>query len=558
VQRFGGQRQRGQIVANNGFVAPGPGQWGIDRSHISGGATPVAIELMTAPAERGMRKMFAELGAPLDTLRAQYIRGFGYFRLIPLIGANKPAAKLPPLPVLKLASKLHPAFRSRAKTAAVTLRDRPWLAMVQRWEREVKPELVAKNQTFQSVDVHAIDEAALVKHLAALEAHARSTVELHFWLHGYDLIPLALYLRECDRWKIAPSEAVKALGGASPSTSAPRDQLFAMRQLIDAAGAHPTSLADVRAVSPDAKRLLDDYLADHGSRVVGYDIVDLTLNELGGNVLSSILDARAHTKIDVSSVAAALRAKVGAEGRDDFEQAYADARLVMNIRDENGPNTVQWPLGLIRSAMLAAGKRLAARSRLLDAEHALELGFDELSAMLTTGDGPSAAQVAQRSTDRLADSELDPPTTLGPVEAVPPSSVLPGPLRTLVEAIEIVMSQMDLQGAADGELLVGSGIGTTVYRGRVRRAADAHDAIHCLEPGEVLVVRATSSAFNTVLTCAGALVTANGGPLSHAAVIARELGIPAVVGARGACDLPDGTLVEVDPIRGRVTVISTP
>ena len=47
----------------------------------------------------------------------------------------------------------------------------------------------------------------------------------------------------------------------------------------------------------------------------------------------------------------------------------------------------------------------------------------------------------------------------------------------------------------------------------------------------MLVVRATSPAFNAVLAIAGAVVTAEGGPLSHAAVLARELGIPAVVGA---------------------------
>ena len=58
----------------------------------------------------------------------------------------------------------------------------------------------------------------------------------------------------------------------------------------------------------------------------------------------------------------------------------------------------------------------------------------------------------------------------------------------------------------------------------------------------MLVVRATSPAFNVVLTIAGAVVTANGGAMSHAAVLARELGIPAVVGAGGALEIADGSL----------------
>jgi pyruvate,water dikinase len=71
----------------------------------------------------------------------------------------------------------------------------------------------------------------------------------------------------------------------------------------------------------------------------------------------------------------------------------------------------------------------------------------------------------------------------------------------------------------------------------------------------VLVVRATSPAFNAVLAVAGAVVTSHGGALSHAAVLARELGIPAVVGAPGALDIADGATVTVDPVLGRVAVV---
>jgi pyruvate,water dikinase len=55
---------------------------------------------------------------------------------------------------------------------------------------------------------------------------------------------------------------------------------------------------------------------------------------------------------------------------------------------------------------------------------------------------------------------------------------------------------------------------------------------------------------------AGAIVTEEGGLLCHAAVIARELGIPAVIGAADAMALiPDGATIEVDPVRGAVRVV---
>ena len=78
-----------------------------------------------------------------------------------------------------------------------------------------------------------------------------------------------------------------------------------------------------------------------------------------------------------------------------------------------------------------------------------------------------------------------------------------------------------------------------------------------MHPGDVLVVRFTTPAFNTVLTIAGAVITTEGALLSHAAVMARELGIPAIIGAAGALEeIPDGAEVEVDPRAGTATVLA--
>jgi pyruvate,water dikinase len=112
-----------------------------------------------------------------------------------------------------------------------------------------------------------------------------------------------------------------------------------------------------------------------------------------------------------------------------------------------------------------------------------------------------------------------------------------------------------LGGEEHGAPMAGTGIGTQPYRGRARRADTPEDAIAELEPGDVLVVPYTTPAYNTVLPLAGAIVTAEGGALSHAAVLARELGISAVVGVSGAMSVPDGATVEVDPVAGLVRVL---
>ena len=83
---------------------------------------------------------------------------------------------------------------------------------------------------------------------------------------------------------------------------------------------------------------------------------------------------------------------------------------------------------------------------------------------------------------------------------------------------------------------------------------DADDALDRVDPGDVIIARLTVPTFNSVLAIAGAVVTENGGLLCHTAVIARELGIPAVVGVADALTaIPDGATVTVDPVAGTVT-----
>jgi rifampicin phosphotransferase len=78
-----------------------------------------------------------------------------------------------------------------------------------------------------------------------------------------------------------------------------------------------------------------------------------------------------------------------------------------------------------------------------------------------------------------------------------------------------------------------------------------------VQRGDVLVTASTTESFNIVLPILGAIVTDSGGLLSHAAIVSREYGIPAVVGCRDATALiADGAKVRVDGTSGEVTVIA--
>ena len=92
------------------------------------------------------------------------------------------------------------------------------------------------------------------------------------------------------------------------------------------------------------------------------------------------------------------------------------------------------------------------------------------------------------------------------------------------------------------------------YRGTARVIASLDEAAR-LEPGDVLVCSATAPEWTAYFGVAGALVIDVGGMLTHGAIVAREFGIPAVVGAGGATErIPDGATVTVDGAAGVVTI----
>jgi pyruvate,water dikinase len=531
------------------FAAPGPGQWQLDRSHYTGGVTPISQWLLTDGMQHGFRRIFAELGVPADTIETRFVNGFNYTRLRPLIGADKPPRKPPPTPLLWLAARLHPEFRKRTKAATNTLQTSPSNAVVDRWHREIRPSLRATNLRLQAVDHSTLSDDELREHIRELLDHLHGNYELHFWLHGHDLGPIARYLYECHGWGIDPATAIDALAGASPSTVGPRERLHRLRLLIDTSDRPVTSLDDVRAVSDEAAALLDEHMLEHGHVLAtGYDITASTLGELPEVVLQSIRTASPAPAYDDEATAARLRAQAPAEHRDTFDRVLADARNVMDMRDDQGPMTVEWPAGLLRRALLEAGTRLGV------GDHIFELTPDEARALFHEA-APTPHELQSRATTRLAQARLDPPLTLGEPEAEPPLDTLPTALATTVAMVQFSLKYTGLAGDRTDPPLSGTGVGASSYTGRAVVADSADDAMERLAPGDVLVVRATSPAFNLVLSIAGAVVTVDGGAMSHAAVLARELGIPAVIGASGALTITDGAMVEVDPVAGVVRVV---
>lgn len=110
------------------------------------------------------------------------------------------------------------------------------------------------------------------------------------------------------------------------------------------------------------------------------------------------------------------------------------------------------------------------------------------------------------------------------------------------------------EDTGDPLLLKGKGASRGVVTGRARVAFSLEEA-EALQPGEVLVCPFTAPSWMPAFTTAAAIVTNQGGVLSHAAIEAREYGIPCVTGTESGTErIPNGATVTVDGLEGTVRI----
>jgi pyruvate,water dikinase len=111
------------------------------------------------------------------------------------------------------------------------------------------------------------------------------------------------------------------------------------------------------------------------------------------------------------------------------------------------------------------------------------------------------------------------------------------------------------EAAAEGSEIKGLAVSPGVVEGRARVVLDplAGDPV---EPGEILVCETTDPSWTSLFLVTAGLVIDIGGPLSHGAILARELGVPCVINSRiGTQVLRTGDLLRVDGDTGRVKVL---
>lgn len=538
--------------------APGDEQllWERDRMHFPGQVTALEAELVSEAVGPGFRHAARRYAMPVADLRVRTEHGYTYNATVPVVAPPEELEEL--------------GRRSEAVLMPVVGR------LGELWDEQILPEIREHLAAMAAVDVDGASPGELLAALDATLARATRLWELHFEI----VFPSYLAVSEFDElyrdlFGGETFDAYRLLEGIETKTFEVGRDLWRLSRLA-LESAEVTRVLEREPAAAVRERLgasadgrgflaeLDGHLAAYGQRSPIWGISTPTFAEDPAPVIKMLKDYVGQPDAADPGLAlrrlAAERETAIAEARErlagypapvveQFEGMLAAAQVGLRLTEDHGFYIDAWGLALVRRIVMATGRRLAEAGAVDAPEDVLHLTAAELRATAAADAAPDRrAIVAERRADLARYADVAPPFRLGTMPAGPPPD---GPAsRTSMK-----FAGMPPTAQSEPGVLRGSAGSEGAITGVARVVASLDDAAR-LQPGEVLVAETTAPPWTPLFAVAGAIVTDTGGVLSHCAVVAREYGIPAVVGVGIAtAEIADGALVEVDGDAGTVRIL---
>jgi len=534
---------------------PPHGYWERNTAHFPTGISRHLWELLMPAHHEGTQIGFQRYGCAIARFDFARFRGTVYVRKHFI---NEPAE-----------------LSARGRIAQQAVSTRLWRRDRAAWER-VKIPFRARLLELAEQDVSSLHSTSLIHRLTALREIFTEGVIQHFTQQPASMCAVGDWVRNACAWTgVGTSEALAVLRNSSRESA---DCLQAIRKIAEMINANKTAAALMRdPILPAAVRLehlgnessqignaIDAYLKEYGDRIVtGFDMTDLTLRELPHMIIALLsshlrLSGGCEREIRFSDIEQQLRSRVPIENRSVFDDGLEEAKHAYGLNDEDVRLTYLWPLGLLRRSMQSAAKELVGRGAINSADDIFQTTPAELDGLLCGKSSPTADELSKRTAESIAWALEEPPLTFGEPESIS-EELLNLECARVTAAIQFYLAEMETAGAtasetSDSVAIEGLAASPGRYAGRARVVRGPSD-FEKVTPGDVLVARTTSPAYNIILPVIGGVVTDRGGALCHAAIVAREFGIPAVVGTNLATTrIPDGAQVLVDGDHGFVRV----
>ncbi|MDQ3443741.1 MAG: PEP-utilizing enzyme [Chloroflexota bacterium] len=531
--------------------------WTFDPMHFPFPLSPLTVSTLGPCFANGATAAFRELHAPIEQVDVVHRNYYRYERWSPVIPAGDDEAR-----------RIGETAEASAKSEIAR--------MMERWLGEHLPRISAHHQRIQEMPVESATPAELTVLIDELNAIHTDLWTIHFRVAIPMLLSMQLFDElyadlfdgeEADAHALLVgglSESVKAGFGLSDlaiaATGLGLDSLFKETD--------PGSLIERLEASPDGWTLLGrlyEYLETYGLRQDLFEFSTPTWREDPSIALASIRsyimtgrDARAEHEVMARSAELALataRANLAAYPeavRNQFEAMVQFGRHGAFLQEEHNFYIDQRGMALIRLFYMRVGNRFVGAGLLQAPADIFLLAHEEIRQSVQQRFSGSAGnlrgQVDIRRAELASAGQLAPPPFIGDAPSGPPPADNPMG-RALVRFFG-----GPPQDSGSPDQIKGNGGSRGVATGIARVARTLDEAKH-VRPGEILVAVTTMPAWTPLFGVAAAVVAETGGPLSHCAIVAREYGLPAVVGAHGATTrIRTGQTITVDGGTGIVTL----
>lgn len=525
--------------------------WQFDRVHAPRPLTPLSQDLLLPAFGEGMNAALDEIGYP-HRFAMRSVNNFAYLGIISSPAHGEALDKL-------LAEHTHLAASNSARLASL-------------WQQQWLPSIQPGLERLRAAQYASLKDAELLSVLAELRAdlanrwriHGRvllvylaastfeefyrehlnpaDPTEPYLLLHGFPTMALqsSRGLWRLSR-RVAASPLLTSTFQNSPAARLP--------ELL-------TEKAEGRAFLVE----LHDYLEIFGWRNDAiFELADPTWREDPERPLAAIqgqlallddADPDVHLQRAVrvrEELIARARSRLEADPAllARFDALYAQALWYLPIDEDHNFYIDQMGNTGLRLPILELGRRLVRSGAIDDVNDVFFLQLDEFPTGLTGA--RLRATVADRRAGLQQCASLSPPDTLG------------APSRDfVVDPLLAALSKQDttpLVGPAGTEDVIrGTPAAPGVAHGVARVARSLSEAC-AVQPGEVLVCEMTLPTWTPLFATIAAVVADTGGVLSHCAIVAREHGIPCVVGTSvGTHAISSGMLISVDGARGTVQI----
>ncbi len=529
-------------------------QWEYDTTHSTGPAPLLEFQAFWKTAFEGWSSANESLGIPLR-IRATRLNTYFYIAILPAVAPEE-----------------MPEAMNKAEETLNGQINR----LESLWKEEWLPEITGHLAFWDAFDLSGAEMSALMDHLDETLDRFLELFTIHFVIISPVYVAMSQFddlyrdlfgsegaldsyrlLQGLDNETVITDRALWTLSRKALKSSEIRQAIatHAASEIPTALGAFPAGQAFWSEFQV--------FLEERGQRSTFWSISDESWIENPESPLMSLKEYLAQPDRDMDAERETLvsdREKAIAEARDrlkgyprqaaaEFERLLVAAKVATVLTEDHGFWIDFASSYRLRRVLMEVGRRFADADALKVAEDVFHLTVEEIRG--TGRDAETAdlrEKVVQRSNEIRQWEAVSPPPMLGTDFGVPPEDFFMRAMGKFLGAPPEVSEDPKILKGHPGSR------GKVTARARLLKSPADSEKLH---PGEVLVAQTTAPPWTPLFATAGAIVTDSGGVLSHCAVVAREYGIPAVVGTVRATELiQDGQILEVDGDAGVVRIIA--